>query len=194
MSKPTFNPRTMAVVIVAVIIAALRVASFYGIGPLTLFTPLGAMAIFGGAYFSGWLKPFLLPLLTLFISDVIVSFTLFAEFRVGLLYAGWFWTYAAFALMVVAAKLLMKYVTITNIVWAIFAITVIHWLVSNFGMCIQENRFSTALYAEKLTTSFSLELRLLAGTAVFSVILFGGFALLTRKFPALRFNVGRGAL
>jgi hypothetical protein len=184
----------MAVVIVAVIIAALRVASFYGIGPLTLFTPLGAMAIFGGAYFSGWLKPFLLPLLTLFISDVIVSFTLFAEFRVGLLYAGWFWTYAAFALMVVAAKLLMKYVTITNIVWAIFAITVIHWLVSNFGMCIQENRFSTALYAEKLRTSFSLELRLLAGTAVFSVILFGGFALLTRKFPALRFNVGRGAL
>jgi hypothetical protein len=145
----------------------------------------------GGAYFQGWVKPFLFPLLTLFISDVIVSFTIFAEFRVGILYSGWCWTYAAFALMVVAAKLLLKQVTIMNIVVGIFAITLIHWLVSNFGMCIQENRFSTSLYAEKLMTSLSLELRLLAGTVIFCVILFGGFALLTRRFPALRLDFQR---
>jgi uncharacterized protein DUF6580 len=194
MSTLTFRPRTMVFVLLVVVIATLRVASFYGIGPLTIFTPLGAMALFSSAYFKGWLTPFLFPLLTLFVSDVIVSFTVFSEFREGLLYAGWFWTYAAFALIVIGGKLIFNTVNLKNIVIAVICATSLHWLISNFGMCIRENQFSASMYGEKLISSLPYELRFLAGTALFSAILFGGFELLLKRYPALRFNVQKSVL
>src|SRR5689334_19057918 len=100
MSLPKFNPRTMVLFLMIVLIAFVRVLFIWdkNSSPLSNFSPLGAMALFGGAYFSGKGKAFGFPLLTLFISDLFLSFTLFNEFRSGLLYGGWYWTYGAFAL------------------------------------------------------------------------------------------------
>ena len=70
MSVLKINPRNAVLLIIIVAMAILRIASFSGWGPLTVFTPIGAMALFGGAYFNGNIKPFAFPLLTLFISDV----------------------------------------------------------------------------------------------------------------------------
>ena len=186
MSTSTINPRTTVLLLFIVIVAVLRLASFSGIGPLTLFTPVGAMALFGGAYIRGNIKPFLLPLLTLFISDVIVSFTIFPELRVGFLYAGWYWTYFAFALITLAGKYFIKNVTIKNIAVAVVAATVIHWLVANVGMCVQENQFTFALYGQKLLSSITYELRFLAGTGIYAALMFGTFELLQKRYPSLR--------
>lgn len=186
MSIPKFNPRIAVLLLFIVIVAALRLASFSGIGPLTLFTPVGAMALFGGAYFKGNIKSFLLPLLTLFISDIIVSFTIFPELRVGLLYAGWYWTYLAFALITLAGKYFIKDVAVKNIVIAVIAATVIHWLIANVGMCVQENQFTASLYWQKLVSSITYELRFMAGTALYTGIMFGAFELLQRRYPSLR--------
>ncbi len=50
--------------------------------PLATFTPLGAMALFGGAYFSKSYKAFLFPLLTLWMSDIILNrFVYYGEWR-----------------------------------------------------------------------------------------------------------------
>lgn len=186
MSIPKFNPRIAVLLLFIVVVAGLRLASFSGIGPLTLFTPVGAMALFGGAYLKGNIKPFLLPLLTLFISDVIVSFTIFPELRVGLLYAGWFWTYLAFAMITLAGKFFIKDVTLKNIVIAVVAATFIHWIVANVGMCIQENQFTLSLYGQKLLSSINYELRFMAGTALYTALMFGAFELLQRRYPSLR--------
>jgi hypothetical protein len=188
MSIPQFNPRIAVLLLFIVIIAALRLASFSGIGPLTIFTPVGAMALFGGAYFKGNIKPFAFPLLTLLISDIIVAFTIFPELRVGILYAGWYWTYLAFVLITLAGKYLIKDIAIKNIVIAVVAATVIHWLVANVGMCVQENQFTASLYWQKLLSSITYELRFMAGTAFYCAIMFGGFELLQRRFPALSIN------
>lgn len=186
MSTRKFNPRTAVLLLFIVIVAALRLASFSGFGPLTLFTPVGAMALFGGAYIRGNIKPFLLPLLTLFISDVFVSFTIFPELRVGLLYAGWYWTYLAFILITLAGKYLIKNVAVKNIAVAVIAATVIHWLVANVGMCVQENQFTIALYGQKLLSSITYELRFLAGTGIYTALMFGTFELLQKSYPSLR--------
>lgn len=181
-----FNPRTTVLLLFIVIVAALRLASFSGVGPLTLFTPVGAMALFGGAYIRGNVKPFVLPLLTLFISDVFVSLIIFPELRVGLLYAGWYWTYFAFVLITLAAKYFIKNVTVKSITVAVIAATVIHWLVANVGMCVQENQFTFALYGQKLLSSITYELRFLAGTAIYAALIFGTFELLQKRYPSLR--------
>jgi len=186
MSTPEFNPRTTILLLFIVIVAALRLASFSGIGPLTIFTPVGAMALFGGTYIRGNIKPFLLPLLTLFISDVFVSFTIFPELRVGLLYAGWYWTYFAFVLITLAGKYFIKNVSVKNVAVAAIAATIIHWLVANVGMCVQENQFTFSIYSQKLLSSITYELRFLAGTAVYAALMFGAFELLQKRFPSLR--------
>lgn len=189
MTVPKFIPKNIVLLAIILIVAALRLASFYGVGPLTLFTPVGAMALFGAAYFKDRLSPFVLPLLTLFISDVIVSFTLFSQYRVGLLYSGWYWTYGAFTLMILASKFILKEVNLKTTVLAILSATLIHWLVTDLGLCIQENKFSGAMYVEKLISAIPYELRFMAGTALYTLIMFGSFELLAKWYPSLKQNV-----
>lgn len=177
------QPRTAVLLLFVIAVAALRLASFSGYGPLTLLTPLGAMALFGGAYFRGPVKPFVLPLLTLFISDVIVSFTIFPELRSGLLYEGWYWTYLAFAGMVLAGKLLLRKVSVAHVLLAAATATLIHWLVSDIGMCVADNQLSMTVYLQRLQSAMPYELRFFAGTLVYSGILFGLFELMQRKYP-----------
>jgi len=93
-------------------IAAAGILRILGEGHVTPFSnisPIGAMALFSGAYFSNSWKSYLFPLLTLFISDVVVQQLFYPEFaNGGLLYQGWAWTYCGFAAMVLAGQLIIK--------------------------------------------------------------------------------------
>src|SRR4030095_6974426 len=103
MSTIKFNPRTAVLLIIISITAAIRVIfNFnYDVSPLANFSPLGAMALFGGAYFTRKWKGFAFPLLMLFISDFILHQTVFKAYSSGLLYSGWYWVYGAFVLMTI---------------------------------------------------------------------------------------------
>jgi hypothetical protein len=186
MSVPQFNPRSLVLLLIIVIVAALRFAAFTGMGPLTVFTPVGAMALFGGTYFKGNVKPLLFPLLTLFISDVVLAFTVLSEHRVGLLYTGWFWTYLSFALMAMTGKLIIKDVTIKNIAIGVVVATCIHWLISDIGGCLKEEHLSLTLYAQRLITAIPYEWMFMAGTAIYSAVMFGLFELLQQRFVSLK--------
>ncbi|HEY8895918.1 MAG TPA: DUF6580 family putative transport protein [Niastella sp.] len=188
MSVLKINPRNAVLLLIIVAMAILRIASFTGWGPLTVFTPIGAMALFGGAYFNGNVKPYAFPLLTLFISDIIVMQLFFAgsEYRTGLLYSGWVWTYLAFALMAIAGKLIIRDINVKNIAIAVVVSTLIHWLVSDIGGCLAENTLSFSVYIERLITAIPYELRFLGGTAFFSALLFGAFEILQKRFTVLR--------
>jgi hypothetical protein len=188
MSLKQINPRNAVLLLIIVVTAVLRLASFTGWGPLTVFSPIGAMALFGGAYFSGNVKPFAFPLLTLFISDVVLSFTIFSdsEYRQGLLYNGWVWTYGAFALMTIAGKLIIRQASVKNIFIAVIVSTLIHWLVSDIGACIVEKEFTFSLYTKRLIDAIPYEWRFLGGTAIYSAILFGLFEWLQTRYTSLR--------
>lgn len=188
MSVLKINPRNAVLLLIIVAMAILRIASFSGWGPLTVFTPIGAMALFGGAYFNGNVKPFAFPLLTLFISDVIVMLTFFAdsEYRTGILYSGWVWTYGAFALMAIAGKLIIRDINVKNIAIAVVVSTLIHWLVSDIGGCLAENKFTFSVYTQRLITAIPYELRFLGGTAFYSALLFGLFEWLQTRYTSLK--------
>jgi hypothetical protein len=185
-----FNPRNTAVGLIIMVAAALRL--YVTLNPdyhsLMVFTPIGAMALFGGAYFTGNIKPLAFPLLALFLSDLVLSFTVYAPYRNGLLYSGWFWIYLAFALMTVAGKLLLKRVTLRSVVLAILVTVLIHWLVSDIGGCVMAGASDAFLtvYGRRLVTAIPYELRFLAGTAIYSTILFGMFEWLLAKNPSLK--------
>src|SRR5215208_7263592 len=126
MSFKKFNPRTIVLLLIIIAVASLRLLTHFTdhLSSISNFTPVGAMALFGGASFKGKLKSFFFPLFALFISDLVLSFTIYSSFRSGLLYTGWYWTYAAFALMVIAGKMLIRDVTVKNIFLSVIVTTV----------------------------------------------------------------------
>src|SRR6267378_1879428 len=110
MSIQKFNPRTIA--LIAFILATGLIRTYLSMDDnmfgLSNFSPVGAMAIFGGAYFNKTWKAFLFPLLTLFLSDIVLQYTVFNKPGNGLLYGGWYYVYTAFILMVLVGRMIKK--------------------------------------------------------------------------------------
>jgi hypothetical protein len=187
MAFKQFNPRTIVLLLMMIVVAILRLLTHFSdhLNSFSNFTPIGAMALFGGASFKGKLKPFLFPLFTLFLSDVVLSFTIYTDFRSGLLYTGWYWTYAAFALMVLVGKFFLKNENVKNVMIGAIVTTVIHWLVSDIGGCLMEKTTEAilSLYVKRLITAIPYELYFFAGTLIYAVLMFGIFQWLQRKYP-----------
>ena len=71
---------------IALLVGCYRVLMvFFGPEYLAYFTPVGALALFGGASFNKHWQAFLFPILILFLSDVVLMYTVYAPFRTGLL-------------------------------------------------------------------------------------------------------------
>jgi hypothetical protein len=181
MSFIKFNPRTVLLLVFITAIAAVRVIINFDtqISPLANFSPVGAMALFGGAYFNKQWKAFSFPLLMLFLSDFILQQTVFKAYGNGILYGGWCWVYGAFALMTIAGRWLLKKITIKNFILSVFVCVFIHWTVTDIGVWYGSRIFSQDLegYINCLVAAIPYELRFLTGTLVYGIILFGLFDL-----------------
>ena len=192
MSLPKFNPRTAVLFAMVLMVAILRLVFIYNQDTpvLSRISPLGAMAVFGGAYFSRNWKALGFPLLTLFVSDIILSFTIFSEFRSGFLYGGWYWTYGAFALMTLASKWLVKKITISTVLITSLTCVLIHWIVTDFGVWVGSHVYpqTPGGFTSCLIAAIPYELNLLIGTLLYSTILFGSFEWMQRKYAV--FSIG----
>jgi hypothetical protein len=190
MTTIKFNPRTAVLLMFIAATAAIRVVfNFnYDMSALANFSPIGAMAIFGGAYFNKKWKAFAFPLLMLFISDFILHQTVFKQFTNGLLYSKWYWVYAAFALMTLAGRWLLKSVTIRHFLISVLVCVFIHWIVTDIGIWMGSKRYSqdASGLTACLTNAIPYEWRFLAGTVVYGVILFGLFEWVRRRYPLLK--------
>ena len=160
-------------------IAAIRVGiNMSGqLHPLTQFSPIGAMALFGGAYLTKRTASLGLPLLTMFISDEILALTVYRGQSHGILYGGWYWVYGAFVLMIIAGQLLSRKVTVKNILMAALTITFIHWIVSDIGVWLNGTTYPKTLagWWACLAAAIPFERNFLLGTLFYSGLMFGGF-------------------
>jgi hypothetical protein len=189
MNSIKFNPRTGVLLIFISIIATVRVIFNFNhdISPLANFSPIGAMAIFGGAYFNRKWKAFAFPLLMLFISDFILHQTVFKTYSSGLLYSGWYWVYGAFVLMTITGRWLLKTVTVNRFLVSVLVCVFIHWIVTDLGVWIGSKKYAQDLsgFMACLINAIPYELRFLSGTLVYGIILFGLFEWMKRRYPAL---------
>ncbi len=187
------NTRNLLVTLFILVVAAIRVGiNFSGqLHPLTSFSPIGAMALFGGACFGKRSLSFAVPLFTLFVSDAILGITVYAKYSNGILYSGWYWVYGAFALMVVAGKLLPRAVTVKNVLAASLIITFIHWVVTDMGVWLGSSLYPQTFtgFCTCLAAAIPFERNFLLGTLFYSAIMFGGFKwLLKRNRPVAMAN------
>jgi hypothetical protein len=135
------------------------------------------MAVFSGAYFNKDWKALGFPLLTLFVSDLILSFTVLSQFSEGFLYGGWYWTYSAFILMTLSSKWIIKKISLPSVLGAGFLVVLIHWIVTDFGVWLGSTVYAQTVtgYILCLVAAIPFELNLLAGTLLYSALLFGIF-------------------
>ena len=188
MEQKTFNPRTIVILLFMLAVACLRIIlnTKTAFSLLTNFTPIGAMALFGGAYFNKSWKAYLFPLLTLWISDIALSrFVYYHHWQ--LFYNGAYWIYGAFALMVIAGKYVLKNVSVKNILLSAFAITFIHWIIADLGVWSAGSLYPKTIsgWWACLAAAIPFERNFLGGTLLYAAIMFGSFEWMKAKFPSL---------
>lgn len=193
MSLKQFNPRTLALLVFMIVVAITRVLFSLNpsMTPIATFTPIGAMALFGGAYFNNNIKAYLFPILTLWFGDIILNrVAYYNEWR--FFYEGFYWTYGAFALMVFVGHRLIKKVTVKNILLTSVLATLIHWIGTSPGCFTVANSIYPKTwtgYWTSLLAAIPYERNFLIGTLAYSGILFGTFEWLQKRYSTLRISI-----
>ncbi len=154
------------------------------------FAPIGGMALFGAAYYTRRVWAYVIPIISMWISDLILNNVVYAEYfeKFVWFYSGSLFTYAAFALIVLMGTFTLKKMRVPQLLFSALGASLIFFIVSNFGVW-----FSGTMYPKDisgLTACYIAGIpffkNTLLGDLVYSAILFGAFELSLSRFPALR--------
>jgi len=142
------------------------------------FTPIGAMALFSGAYLGRrGLMAFAAPLGAMLLSDAVIGFH------------SYMWaTYSSVALIVLIGWTVQARISPLRVGAAAIASSVLFYLLTNFSVWLGSSVYPQTLAG--LTACYVAAIpffqNTIAGDLFYSGLLFGGFALLERAVPALR--------
>ena len=140
------------------------------------FAPIAAMALFGGAYFSKKSFAFIIPLVALFLSDMVIG-----------IYSYAWMVYLSFALIVVLGIVMLKKVSVKNLIFASVTASVSFFAITNFGVWALGTLYPKT--PEGLMTSYTAAIPFfqysLLGDLFFVGVMFGVYELVKHKVPAL---------
>jgi hypothetical protein len=155
------------------------------------FTAIGATALFGAAYFSNRITAFLIPLLSVWLSDIVMNNTVYSSFhgnKLWLFPEAFPWQYAGFALITLVGFGLLKKVKLTSVIGSSIAASLIFFLVSNLGSWVGNPLYpqNFAGFTACYTAGIPFFWNTIAGDLFFCGVLFGVFELAKYKFPVLQ--------
>ena len=172
------------------IISLILFASFSRIIPhMPNFTPIGAMALFGGAYLKNRYHSFLIPMISLWLSDLILNnfiFSFYSEFT--WFYPGFLWQYISFILIIVIGYLFLKKLNFKNIFITTIFSSLLFFIITNFGVWISGSMYT--LDFQGLISCYIMALPFFKGTLLgfmcYSTLLFGVLEFSKYKFEILK--------
>lgn len=154
------------------------------------FAPIGGMAFFGAAYYRRRVWAFVIPVITMWISDLILNNGVYGAYFDGLvwLYDGAWFTYGAFILIALMGMVTLRKIKVPNLLFSALGASVIFFLVSNFGVW-----FSGTMYPKDFsgliacyTAGILFFKNTVMGDLFYTAVLFGAFELSARRFPILK--------
>jgi hypothetical protein len=174
------------------IVGIILLASFSRLLPhISNFAPIGALGLFGAAYFSKKWASVLVPICSYWLSDLVLNNTVYASYYKGfVLFApGCEWQYGAIALTAILGIYLFSTINIGRIAAGALGSSVIFFIITNFG-CFPNNPLYTQDFSG-LMTCFAAGIPFfggtLGGTLVYSFAMFGGMYLAqSRKLQLAR--------
>jgi hypothetical protein len=151
------------------------------------FTPLAAMALFGGAYIGNKYLSILVPIVAMLVSDALMGFN------------GWAFTeqviavYGSFVLIALLGQTLQHNKGALKVGGTTLAASVLFFVVTNFAVWLGGAFHAPALYPMNMTgiiecyvSAIPFFTNSIAGDVCYSALLFGGFYLITVNIPALK--------
>lgn len=139
------------------------------------FTPIGAMALFGGANCSTRRLAFVLPLAALAVGDLATGFHILMPV-----------VYLSFAVNVMLGRYLRQRRTVANTVLVTIAGAIQFFVVTNLATWWVYYPQTLSGLVECFVAAIPCFQNTLAGDATFVGLLFGGLALTEARFPAIR--------
>lgn len=185
MNRPTasFAPGPLVLGVMILVAALTRVVPH----PWN-FSPVEAIALFGGAYFASRWLAVLVPLAALLISDLVLSQMHGGTYATYFGSTSFWLVYGVIALSSVLGFGLRGKVSSLRVLGFSLAGSVLFFIVSNFSAWI-----GSPLYPQNAAGLMAAYIAgipffqgTLLGTLFFSALLFGGFSLLRQRVPALR--------
>ena len=138
------------------------------------FTPIIAMGLFGGAYLKDRRLVFLIPLIAMIIADAFLGF-----------HGTMIWVYGSLIIISMMGILLKNRTTLKNCAVATLGGSLLFFLVTNFGVWIIGGFYEKSIGGlfKCYTMALPFFHNTLAGSVVYSAIIFGGYEGLKNYLP-----------
>ncbi len=168
-------PGTLVLLALVAFTIVYRLAIHFAAGAMPWnFTPVEAVALLGGACFADRRLALAVPLVALFLADVVIGFY------------GWMMpvVYGCVALTVLAGFALRGRIRVWNTLVAAVGSATGFYLVTNFAVWLGGTMYphtASGLIASYVAALPFYQYGTLPGTLLWSALLFGGFALLVRR-------------
>lgn len=166
------KPRFFILLLIVLLVAAAR---FLPHPPN--FTPVAAMALFGGAFFADKRMAYVVTLGAMFLSDLFLG-----------LHGTMAFVYGAFIITIFMGTKMAGKISALTVFSGALGSSILFFALTNFGVWITSayypltwSGFITCYVAAIPFFHYTL-----AGTLIYSAILFGGFEFARQKFPALQ--------
>lgn len=187
-AAPFFTPRALMLCAMLALAAGYRLVVHFVPGLLPYnFTPVAAMALFGGACFSSRRMALLIPLTVMLLSDLVIALSLPAGQIVD-----WYHMapviYGCIALTAVGGFALRGRVHGLNVLIAAIASASGFYIVTNAAVWLLSGAYaatSSGFVACLVAGLPFYQYGTLPGTVLWSGLLFGSFALLSRRYAWL---------
>ena len=180
MKNKLLKPRFLTLSAFVLLAAAMRLLPH----PLNV-TPVAAMALFSGAYFSTRRAAFGLPLAAMVVSDLALG--VFVYGFEGLFFSRLF-VYGSFAAMVAIGRLVHKRKSVVTVLGGAATGSVLFFVVTNFGVWIGGSLYPMTW--EGLLSCYVAAVpffrNTLLGNLAYASFLFGSFEVAARSVPALQ--------
>jgi hypothetical protein len=190
MTEKHLNTRWLILATIVFIAALSRlIPHTFNVAHLFNFSPVGALALFGGAYFGKKYLGFLLPFFALWLSNLLLDNIFFSQYYSGFVWMANWEVYFTFALIVVLGTLMLKKISPLRLIGASLSASVLFFIVTNFFVWAFGEGIMYPLTGEGLLTCYIAAIpffwNTLAGDLIFVTLLFGAFEWAQRKYPSL---------
>ncbi|MGA7720589.1 MAG: DUF6580 family putative transport protein [Ignavibacteriaceae bacterium] len=171
MKKININARFLTITGMILAGAALRLVPHY-----PNFTPIAAIALFGGAYFTNKKLAVIVPFAAMLLSDLVLGY-----------HSTFLAVYISFALIVGIGFILRKKRTVSRILVASVSSSVLFFVITNFAFWLTGALYpmNIAGLATCFTAAIPFFQNTLIGDLVYTGLFFGAFEFATHKLPVL---------
>lgn len=171
MNNKTINTRFIFIFTIILIGAILRLIPHW-----PNFTPIAAMALFGGAYFQKKYLAFIIPLAAMFLSDLILG-----------LHSYMIAVYLSFAIIVGFGFILKSRIKVGSVLLASVSSSILFFIITNFAVWIGSPFYPQNFIGliECYTAGLPFLNNGVLGDLFYNTVFFGGFYFAQLRFPVL---------